>query len=61
MTFDEYRQQVMALVHSALEKESWFRGVNATGILDSWKRNEPVERAAELAEMETEFWDGGLV
>ena len=54
----EYEKKVVELAYENLKDCSWFRGtVCMDTIKDSYQSDKDIERAADIAEMDTEWWD----
>ena len=60
LSFEEYKQKVKEIVHEALKDEKWYCGVCCDTIRGSFDSGSSVERAAEIAQMETEYYDGNV-
>jgi hypothetical protein len=58
MTFEEYKEKVIAGVELELQNESWFKSVCVNTIKDSFTSEASVSDAITAAISITTFWDG---
>ena len=59
MSYDDYEDLVYAEAKRRMQSEPWYTGVCTNTIYDSWRQDDTIHKAADIACAET-YWCDGL-